>query len=263
MTFHRGPAAAWAKLPANIRGAGFVAVGGFLLIIMAALVKQLGQSLPAFEVLFVRFLAGLIVLLRAGLAPGIEDCLYAENTPACDARFRRVHRQYVLLFCADSHSARRHCQHPVFSPADHDRDCRPVSRRARRPEAEYHHFGRLRRHLDDHQALRRRLRSVGIVGAGRCVFRHLGGAHRETAEPHRTDGHDHVLFRRLHHAICVYPGHADLADPNLAGIVAVDPHRRGRHHRPGIVYPRGSAWGRPASSCRSTICGSCTHSCSA
>ena len=63
MTFHRGPAAAWAKLPANIRGAGFVAVGGFLLIIMAALVKQLGQSLPAFEVLFVRFLAGLIVLL--------------------------------------------------------------------------------------------------------------------------------------------------------------------------------------------------------
>ena len=63
MTFHRGPAAAWAKLPANIRGAGFVAVGGFLLIIMAALVKQLGQSLPAFEVLFVRFLAGLIVLM--------------------------------------------------------------------------------------------------------------------------------------------------------------------------------------------------------
>lgn len=47
----------------NIRGACYVAVGGFLLIVMASLIKQLGQSLPAFEVLFVRFLAGLIVML--------------------------------------------------------------------------------------------------------------------------------------------------------------------------------------------------------
>ncbi len=58
-----GPNSAWAKLPANIRGAAFIAVGGFLLIIMASLVKHLGQTLPAFEVLFVRFLAGLIVIL--------------------------------------------------------------------------------------------------------------------------------------------------------------------------------------------------------
>ena len=53
----------WSRIPANIRGAGFVAVGAFLLIVMASLVKQLGQTLPAFEVLFVRFLAGLIVIL--------------------------------------------------------------------------------------------------------------------------------------------------------------------------------------------------------
>ena len=58
-----GPLAVWGRIPANIRGACFVAVGGFLLIVMASLVKILGQTLPAFEVLFVRFLAGLIVIL--------------------------------------------------------------------------------------------------------------------------------------------------------------------------------------------------------
>ena len=55
--------AAWGNIPANIRGACFASVGGLLLILMASLVKHLGQSLPAFEVLFVRFLAGLIVIL--------------------------------------------------------------------------------------------------------------------------------------------------------------------------------------------------------
>jgi len=59
----RGPIAAWGRIPANIRGAGFVVVGGFLLIVMASIVKILGQALPVFEVLFVRFLAGLIVIL--------------------------------------------------------------------------------------------------------------------------------------------------------------------------------------------------------
>lgn len=53
----------WGRVPANIRGACYVAVGGFLLIVMASLVKLLGKSLPAFEVLFVRFLAGLLVIL--------------------------------------------------------------------------------------------------------------------------------------------------------------------------------------------------------
>lgn len=37
--------------------------GAFLLIVMAALVKHLGRTLPAFEVVFVRFLSGLIVML--------------------------------------------------------------------------------------------------------------------------------------------------------------------------------------------------------
>ena len=53
----------WQNLSPNIQGAIFVVTGAFLLIVMASLVKFLGRTLPAFEVLFVRFLAGLIVLM--------------------------------------------------------------------------------------------------------------------------------------------------------------------------------------------------------
>lgn len=64
--------AGWVKISPNIRGACSVVTGAFLLIVMASLVKHLGQELPAFEVLFVRFLAGLIVILplvwKMGLA---------------------------------------------------------------------------------------------------------------------------------------------------------------------------------------------------
>ncbi len=55
--------ARWSRLPANIRGAGCVALGGFLLIVMAAMVKHLGRTLPVFEVVFVRFAFGLIFIL--------------------------------------------------------------------------------------------------------------------------------------------------------------------------------------------------------
>ena len=67
-----GMIAAWNNIPSNIRGACFVAVGGFLLIAMAALVKHLGQTLPPFEVLFVRFLAGLVVILPLVWRIGIK-----------------------------------------------------------------------------------------------------------------------------------------------------------------------------------------------
>ncbi|MEE2970721.1 MAG: DMT family transporter [Pseudomonadota bacterium] len=60
------------KLPANLRGACFIAVGGFLLIVMVAVVKHLGQSLPAFQILFVRFLAGLIVIAPVVWRMGIK-----------------------------------------------------------------------------------------------------------------------------------------------------------------------------------------------
>jgi drug/metabolite transporter (DMT)-like permease len=63
---------AWANLPANLRGACLIALGGFLLIVMVALVKHLGQSLPAFQILFVRFLAGLIVIAPVIWRMGIK-----------------------------------------------------------------------------------------------------------------------------------------------------------------------------------------------
>ncbi len=57
-------------MSANLRAVAFIAMGGFLLIIMASLVKHLGQSLPALQVLFIRSLAGLLMILpvvwRAG-----------------------------------------------------------------------------------------------------------------------------------------------------------------------------------------------------
>lgn len=51
------------RLPRNTRGAGFALVGTLLLTLMAVLFKVLGQKLPPFEVLFFRFLAGLIAML--------------------------------------------------------------------------------------------------------------------------------------------------------------------------------------------------------
>ncbi len=54
--------ARWMDISPNIRGAFCVIIGAFLLIVMAGLVKHLGKTLPAFEVLFIRFLAGLIVI---------------------------------------------------------------------------------------------------------------------------------------------------------------------------------------------------------
>ena len=49
--------------PDNVRGVVYVALGGLLLIVMASLVKHLGENLPALQVLFVRSLAGLLVIL--------------------------------------------------------------------------------------------------------------------------------------------------------------------------------------------------------
>jgi drug/metabolite transporter (DMT)-like permease len=50
-------------ISANFQAVAYVAFGGFLLIVMASLVKHLGESLPALQILFVRSLAGLVVIL--------------------------------------------------------------------------------------------------------------------------------------------------------------------------------------------------------
>ncbi len=57
------PTSGWAVVPANIRGAFYVAMGAFLLVLMAGLVKHLGDSLPVPVIVFVRFLAGFLVLM--------------------------------------------------------------------------------------------------------------------------------------------------------------------------------------------------------
>jgi drug/metabolite transporter (DMT)-like permease len=54
---------AWDRLSPNARGALLASFGGFLLIAMATLIKYLGQRLPVFEVLFIRFLVGFLVLI--------------------------------------------------------------------------------------------------------------------------------------------------------------------------------------------------------
>ncbi|MDH3239961.1 MAG: DMT family transporter [Alphaproteobacteria bacterium] len=58
-----GVLGSWDALPANLRAVVFVMAGGFLLIVMASIVKRLGNDLPAVQILFVRSLAGLIVIL--------------------------------------------------------------------------------------------------------------------------------------------------------------------------------------------------------
>lgn len=60
----------WNGLPRNTRGAGFALVGTLLLTMMAVLFKVLGRELPPFEVLFFRFLAGLIAMLPLFMRSG-------------------------------------------------------------------------------------------------------------------------------------------------------------------------------------------------
>ena len=62
----------WRNISNNIKGALLVALGGLLLIIMAAIVKHLVQTLPAYQVLFVRFLAGFLIILPVVFRMGIK-----------------------------------------------------------------------------------------------------------------------------------------------------------------------------------------------
>ena len=62
----------WDHIPKNTKGAFFVIIGGFFLIVSAALVKHLGENLPTFEILFVRFLAGFIAITPVVYKLGIK-----------------------------------------------------------------------------------------------------------------------------------------------------------------------------------------------
>ena len=48
----------WARLPRGGRGVALVSLGSFGLVVMAAVVKYLGQRLPPFEILFFRSAVG-------------------------------------------------------------------------------------------------------------------------------------------------------------------------------------------------------------
>jgi drug/metabolite transporter (DMT)-like permease len=62
----------WSTLSANARGAILVSLGSITLVIMAMLVKYLGNSLPAFEMLFFRSAVGFLFVLPLFWANPLE-----------------------------------------------------------------------------------------------------------------------------------------------------------------------------------------------
>src|SRR4051812_4396509 len=54
---------AWDERSPNFRGAVCVIVGEVLLVFMAALAKEVGGRIHAYEIVFVRFFAGFIAIL--------------------------------------------------------------------------------------------------------------------------------------------------------------------------------------------------------
>lgn len=63
----------WTNLKPNVRGALLVTGGAFFLVMMAPLAKYLSQSLPVAEIVFVRFLAGFLVLFPVIWRRGFEN----------------------------------------------------------------------------------------------------------------------------------------------------------------------------------------------
>ncbi len=61
----------WNSLPANSRGAVLVISGSLVLVCMITLVKYLAQSLPVFQILFIRCLFGLLALTPLFLSRGL------------------------------------------------------------------------------------------------------------------------------------------------------------------------------------------------
>lgn len=64
--------ARWAAMSPNARGAILVSSGSLTLVFMAALVKHLGQRIPALEILFFRSFIGFLLVLPAFLSDPME-----------------------------------------------------------------------------------------------------------------------------------------------------------------------------------------------
>lgn len=54
--------ALWSRLDGNVQGAVMMSLGALLLVVMSTLVKELGQRLDSFQILFVRALFGFLVV---------------------------------------------------------------------------------------------------------------------------------------------------------------------------------------------------------
>lgn len=66
-------AAWWRGLPKNVHAALWIALGGFLLVCMSSLIKELGNELHTFQIVFIRCLFGAIFILPVMFKQGIES----------------------------------------------------------------------------------------------------------------------------------------------------------------------------------------------
>ncbi len=64
------------------RGIALVSLGSLTLVVMATLVKYLGERLPAMEIFFFRSMIGFVLVLR-GARGAIRSSRCAPNGPAC------------------------------------------------------------------------------------------------------------------------------------------------------------------------------------
>ncbi len=66
-------AAWWRGLPNNVRAALWIALGGFLLVCMSSLIKELGKELHTFQIVFIRCLFGTLFILPVMLKQGLSS----------------------------------------------------------------------------------------------------------------------------------------------------------------------------------------------
>lgn len=85
----------WSGLSSNARGAVLVSSGSLTLVFMAALVKHLGQTIPALEILFFRSLIGFLLVLPVF----ISDPMEPFRTKRQGAHFARGAASVLGNFC--------------------------------------------------------------------------------------------------------------------------------------------------------------------
>lgn len=69
---HASAQSQWGRMAPNARGAALVSIGSFTLVVMATLVKYLGERLSSFEILFFRSLIGFLLVLPLFIRDPLE-----------------------------------------------------------------------------------------------------------------------------------------------------------------------------------------------